>query len=175
MSKHLIALSAAALAACSAGMQPSPNEASLNEMSVSRPIEEALTASPSAGTALVESAPIEAVRVEPAPAERDPPARATRIADPSCDILVQRTPRGVRLKAIARTADPASGHYSMVVTKRGRTGSSDITQGGPFKSAGDADVSLSSAELSVEEASNYQAVLTLHVDDRQVCRRKVQS
>jgi hypothetical protein len=170
MSKHLIVLTAAALAACSAGIQPSLGEASLDERPISQPLEpqafaENLTASPSA----------EATPAEPAPPAEVKLAGAPRSTRASCDIIVQPTSHGIRLKAVARLGEPVSGHYSMVVTKRGRSGSSDITQGGPFKSSGEKDVSLSSAELSVEEASHYKAVLTLHVRDRQVCRREVRS
>jgi hypothetical protein len=174
MSKYLIALSAAALAACSAGMQPNPNETSLNEGAVSQALEEPLVASPAA-EAPAEPGPIVEERLVEERSAEERLAGAKRTTSPSCDILVQPTSHGVRLKAVARLGEAVSGRYSMVVTKRGSAGSSDITQGGPFKSSGEKNVSLSSAELSVEEASNYRAVLTLHVGDRQACRREVRS
>jgi hypothetical protein len=168
MSKHLIILTAAALSACSAALQPS--DASLNQTSLSQPVEPQAFAEN-----LTPDSPIETAPAEPARLPEEPLAAARLTKRGSCEIIVQRTSHGIRLKAVARMAEPASGHYSMVVTKRGRAGSSDITQGGPFRSSGEKDVSLSSAELSVEEASHYKAVLTLHVNDRQVCRREVRS
>ena len=172
MSKHLILLTAAALAACSAGMQPSSSEASLNEGPIPPAIAANLIASSPAEAAPAEPAPLAPASSAPVPEQKL--AGAKRTASPSCNIIVQPTSHGIRLKAIARSADRLSGHYSMVVTKRGRAGSSDITQGGPFKLNG-GEVSLSSAELSVEDAAHYQAVLTIHVGDRQVCRREVRS
>ena len=168
MSKHLIILTAAALTACSAAMKPS--DASLNQTSLSQSLDPQAFAESLTPDSPVQSAPAEPVRL---PDEPLAGAQLTKRA--SCDIIVQPTSHGIRLKAVARMAYPVSGHYSMVVTKRGRSGSSDITQGGPFKSSGEKDVSLSSAELSVEEASRYRAVLTLHVNDRQVCRSEIRS
>jgi len=173
MSKHLFLLTAAALAACSAGMQPS--DASLNQTSLSQSVAPQPIDPQAFAESLTPDSPIETAPAEPVRLPEEPLARAQLTKRASCDIIVQPTSHGIRLKAVARMADPVSGHYSMVVTKRGRSGSSDITQGGPFRSSGQKDVSLSSAELSVEEASHYRAVLTLHVKDRQVCRSEIRS
>jgi hypothetical protein len=173
MSRHLIILTAAAVSACSAAMQPS--DASLNQTSISQSVAPRPVDPQAFAESLTPDSPVQSAPAEPARLPDEPLAGAQLTRRSSCDIVVQPTSHGIRLKAVARMAYPVSGHYSMVVTKRGRSGSSDITQGGPFKSSGEKDVSLSSAELSVEEASHYRAVLTLHVNDRQVCRSEIRS
>ena len=49
-----------------------------------------------------------------------------------CDIKVVKTSHGVRITPIVRSDRFVSGEYSIVITRKGGGGSSDISQGGPF-------------------------------------------
>lgn len=110
----------------------------------------------------------------PAPAPYSAP-RAEQVRANSCDIIVQRTSHGVRLKAVANLSRPTAGDYSFVITKSGGDGSSDINQGGPLESyAGRQE--LSASEVSMERGSSYRATLKLiSPSGREICRRVVRS
>lgn len=96
----------------------------------------------------------------PEPFRNAPDDRAARV---SCEILAQRTRNGLRLEAVSSAARASS--YEFVVTKNGRSGSSDIVQGGPVPSGGGA---LSAAEI--DAGGRYRAVLRILDGRREVCR-----
>jgi hypothetical protein len=92
-----------------------------------------------------------------------------------CDVAVERTRNGVMLTALADPDRSMSGHYSFIITKSGGGNSSDIEQGGPFRSSSPGVIELSSSEISMERGSGYRATLTLTSQGREVCRRTVRS
>ena len=92
-----------------------------------------------------------------------------------CDIVVEHTPNGILLTAVADADRPMSGHYSFVITKGGGGNSSDIEQEGPFRSPDAGVIELSSSEISLERGSTYRATLKLTSQGREVCRRTVRS
>lgn len=89
-----------------------------------------------------------------------------------CDIRETRTPRGLRLEAIAEADQSVDGVYDFVITAKGSGGSSDISQGGPVAlNAGERAV-VGVAEIP---AGRYSAVLTLSDADGELCRVEQQS
>jgi hypothetical protein len=114
----------------------------------------------------------------PAPEAYVPQSPAPQLAKArgtSCNIIVQRTSNGVRLKGIADLGRAAYGDYSFVITKNGRSGSSDIDQGGPFEGRAGERIDLGASELSVGRGDGYRATLILTSGGREVCRRVVRS
>ena len=109
---------------------------------------------------------IEAPKNVAPPRSAAPAARA----DATCEILVVRTGNGVRITPVVRADGSTHGEYSLVVTKTGASGSSDISQGGPFDAARGERVKLSASEFSLERGARFRAVLTITEDGRQVCR-----
>ncbi|MDZ4760059.1 MAG: curli-like amyloid fiber formation chaperone CsgH [Alphaproteobacteria bacterium] len=93
----------------------------------------------------------------------------------SCDIRVRPTRGGVEVTGVARPGYPMSGEYDFVITRSGASGSSDITQGGPFNGRAGDDISLSSTEISLGRRDRYRAVLTLTANGREICRREIRS
>lgn len=98
------------------------------------------------------------------------PAAVQRVASFTCDIDVDRTSHGLRVTPIVRADRAMSGEYSLVITKSGGAGSSDITQGGPFDAARGQSVRLSSSEFSLERGAKFRAVLKVRSGGREVCR-----
>lgn len=88
----------------------------------------------------------------------------------TCDIEVHRTSTGVRLTPVVRSNRLLSGEFSLVVTKDGAGGSSDITQGGPFDAARGERVELSSSEFSMERGATFRAVLKVRAGGDVICR-----
>lgn len=87
-----------------------------------------------------------------------------------CDVRTTRTPHGVRFDARAfSAANPSSGEYEFVITKRDRNGASDIVQGGVYDLIAGEDQSLGSAEIGVERNGNYHARLVLRDSDGVAC------
>lgn len=107
-----------------------------------------------------------------APKNVAPPRPAVQSArtDATCEILVARTSSGVRITPVVRAHGSTHGEYSLVVTKTGASGSSDISQGGPFDAAHGERVKLSASEFSLERGARFRAVLTITEDGRQICR-----
>jgi len=112
-----------------------------------------------------------------------PPAAAPRIiapepvappaavrADFTCDIDVVRTPNGIRITPVVRADRTLNGEYSLVITKTGAAGSSDINQGGPFDAARGERVKLGASEISFERGDKYRAVLKVRANGREICR-----
>lgn len=91
-------------------------------------------------------------------------------APASCEIIVDRTGQGVRITPVIHADSAMSGGYSLVVTKSGASGSSDISQGGPFDAARGERVKLSTSEVSLERGARFRAVLTITEDGREICR-----
>lgn len=112
-----------------------------------------------------------------------PPAAAPRItapeplappavvrADFTCDIDVVRTANGIRITPVVRADRTLDGEYSLVITKTGAAGSSDINQGGPFDAARGERVKLGASEISFERGDTYRAVLKVRANGREICR-----
>jgi hypothetical protein len=111
----------------------------------------------------------EALAPEPiAPPAPAPPAVVR--ADFTCDIDVVRTPNGIRITPVVRADRTLNGEYSLVITKTGAAGSSDINQGGPFDAARGERVKLGASEISFERGDTYRAVLKVRADGREICR-----
>ncbi len=88
----------------------------------------------------------------------------------SCDIEVHRTSRGVRVTPVVHAGRSVSGEYSLVITKDGAGGSSDVSQGGPFDAAYGERVELASSEFSMERGAKFRAVLKVRAGGAEVCR-----
>ncbi len=161
MSKHFIALAAmSALAACSAGLAPEAAETS--------------------STLVFQQADL-APELEGAPVSRpEAPAYSSALPERAalakhdtnlfCDIAVVKTSRGVRITPIVRSDRSLSGEYSIVITKSGAGGSSDISQGGPFDAARGVRQTLGASEISLERGASFRAVLKVRAGGREVCR-----
>jgi hypothetical protein len=161
MSRHLIALTAViALAGCSAGM-------------TAEAVQEAY-APPEQDAELVmqlDGAPPVVVAEAPAPVHLAPPPAVVRQAESlTCDISVVKTSHGVRITPVVRSNRSLSGEYSIVITKNGGGGSSDISQGGPFDAARGVKQTLGSSEISLERGASFRAVLKVRAGGREVCR-----
>lgn len=87
----------------------------------------------------------------------------------SCDIIRTRTSHGVELRAVASSDLSAMGEYEFVITKRDRSGSSDIMQSGEFQLASGESADLGSAEISVARGGGYDARLELTSADGETC------
>jgi hypothetical protein len=88
----------------------------------------------------------------------------------SCDIDIDRTSNGIRVTPIVRADKSLAGEYSLVITKSGASGSSDINQGGPFDAARGERVRLSASEISMERGARFRAVLRVRAGGREICR-----
>lgn len=119
---------------------------------------------------LVGAPPVVVVEA-PAPARLVPPPIVVR-QDESlfCDIKVVKTSHGVRITPIVRSDRFVSGEYSIVITRKGGGGSSDISQGGPFDAPRGVKQELGSSEISLERGSSFHAVLKVRANGREVCR-----
>lgn len=103
--------------------------------------------------------------------EPAPPAVVEKVqARFSCDIDVDRTPNGIRVTPVVRAHKALSGEYSLVITKSGASGSSDISQGGPFDAARGERVRLGASEFSMERGAKFRAVLKVRAGGREICR-----
>lgn len=103
-----------------------------------------------------------------APEPVAPPA--TVQASFTCDIDVVRTANGIRITPVVRAGRSMDGEYSLVITKTGASGSSDISQGGPFDAARGERVRLGASEFSLERGASFRAVLKVRADGREICR-----
>lgn len=112
-----------------------------------------------------------------------PPAPEPRVVTPeplappavvranfTCDIDVIRTPNGIRITPVVRADRTLNGEYSLVITKTGASGSSDISQGGPFDAARGERVKLGASEIWFARGDKYRAVLKVQADGREICR-----
>lgn len=157
MTRHLISLAAiAALTACSAGVTS----------------EAQLTSAPQIPETELDGAPPVVAQLAPeAVIEAPPPVLAQAQNDSLwCDISVRRTAYGVRITPIVRSDYSVSGDYSLVITKIGKAGSSDISQGGPFDAPRSVKQELGSSEISLENGAKFRAVLKVRSGGHEVCR-----
>jgi len=171
MSKHIATLLAAtAIAACSS-----------DPRSIAEPTASATPLAQDFPAPELAPEPFEDAFAPPAPRASEPPyphpgAPLPRYSQPSsCDVIVERTRNGVVLTAVADLDRSMSGDYSFVITKSGGGNSSDIEQGGPFRSDRSGPIELSESEISLERGASYRATLTLTSKGREVCRRIVRS
>ena len=88
----------------------------------------------------------------------------------TCYIEVSRTSRGVRVTPVVHANRSLSGNFTLVVTKDGADGSSDISQGGEFDARRGERVELSSSEFSMERGAKFRAVLKVRAGGNEVCR-----
>jgi hypothetical protein len=183
MSRFFVALLAAtSIAACSSDPAPAEEQIAsadplVQDFPASQPTqsyEEALGLPPP--PLVVRPAPPASEPYYPHPGAPLPPVAAPRSSFASaCDVVVERTRNGIVLTAVADPDRSMSGDYSFVITKGGGGNSSDIEQGGPFRSTGAGAIELSSSEISLERGSSYRATLRLTSQGREVCRRTVRS
>lgn len=166
-----------AIAGCSSALsQETPNTAIVTQgdgglastFEAAPPADEPLLdgAPPVAPPVIVAEAP---PVVEPAPRAAAPEVKHVK-ARFTCDIDVDRTPSGLRVTPVVRSDRAMSGEYSLVITKSGSGGSSDISQGGPFDVGRGERVSLGSSEFSMERGATFRATLKVSADGRVVCR-----
>ena len=87
-----------------------------------------------------------------------------------CDIEVKRTSHGIRITPVVQADRAMAGEYSLVITKTGASGSSDINQGGPFDAVRNEEIALSASEFSLERGDRFRAVLKVRSGGREVCR-----
>jgi len=87
----------------------------------------------------------------------------------TCDIIRTRTSHGIELRAVASSDLSAFGEYEFVITKRDRSGSSDIMQSGEFDLANGQSAYLGSSEFSVARGGGYDARLELTTTDGETC------
>ncbi len=92
--------------------------------------------------------------------------RATGI---SCEVRLTPTSHGLRIEAMAHCVRAVAGEYELVISKSGRSGTSDTSQGGPFEASDDADVMLSASEFGVQRGDSYRANLVLRDESGVLC------
>ena len=126
------------LAGCSSAAQGAPNTAVVTQSGPD--FVESYDAPPAYAPELDGAPPIVPPPIAPtcrtACAGAAPPAVVQKVkARFSCDIDIDRTSNGIRVTPIIRADKSMAGEYSLVITKSGASGSSDISQGGPFDAA----------------------------------------
>lgn len=77
------------------------------------------------------------------------------------------------IQAVAHADRPIDGDYELVITKSGGSGSSDVTQSGPFSVVVGESVTLGSTELGAD--GRYRAVLVLRDQSGELCRQERRS
>ena len=87
-----------------------------------------------------------------------------------CDIKVVKTSHGVRITPVVRSDRSLSGEYSIIITKTGGGGSSDISQGGPFEATRGVKQDLGSSEILMERGASFRAILKVRAGGHEVCR-----
>lgn len=117
--------------------------------------------------------PSEAIaQAEPVAAPPEPVVQVATYQAPDavqCAVLLTRTSGALAIEAVASANYDFAGEYDLVVTKRGRSGSSDISQGGEIDAAAGEDVTLASSEFNFERGDRYSARLVLRDRDGVVC------
>lgn len=106
-----------------------------------------------------------------AQSETSPDLETTdRAANVSCEVRLTPTRRGLRIEAVAHSTYAVAGEYDLVISKDGPSGTSDISQGGPFEAPENSDVTLSASEFGVERGDRYRARLVLRNESGVLCR-----
>ncbi|MBP9235567.1 MAG: hypothetical protein KBF30_12900 [Hyphomonadaceae bacterium] len=161
MSRHLIAFTAVlALSGCSAVM-------------TAEAVEEAYAPSERDAELVsgLDGAPLVAIVEAPQPARIVPsPGVVRQVESLFCDIKVVKTSHGVRITPVVRSDRSLSGEYSIIITKTGGGGSSDISQGGPFEATRGVKQDLGSSEILMERGASFRAVLKVRAGGHEVCR-----
>lgn len=160
------------LAGCSSAAQEAPNTAIVTQGG-SINYAAALDGAPPVEPAPVPLAPPVVVTVAPiAPVELAVarPVVVKKVRKLSCDILVSRTLRGIRVTPVVNANRSLSGNFTLTITKDGADGSSDISQGGEFDARRGERVELSSSEFSMERGATFRAVLKVRAGGNEVCR-----
>jgi hypothetical protein len=170
---HLIS-AALVLAGCSSAAQGAPNTAVVTQSGPD--FVESFDAPPAYAPELDGAPPLIPPPITPSAEFRAPaPAPAPVVVQKvkarfSCDIDIDRTSNGIRVTPIIRADKSLSGEYSLVITKSGASGSSDISQGGPFDAARGERVRLGASEFSMERGAKFRAVLKVRAGGREICR-----
>ena len=92
-----------------------------------------------------------------------------------CDIHARPTSHGVAIQAVVNADAAVMGQYSLVITKTGASGSSDVQQSGAFSALRGERVTLGETELGLDRGDRFHAVLTLTDADGRVCRQELRS
>lgn len=98
------------------------------------------------------------------------PAVETDAANISCEVRLTPLRRGLRIEAMVRSVDAVTGEYSLVISKHGPSGTSDVSQGGSFEAPENAELALSAAEFGVARGDHYRARLVLRDESGVLCR-----
>jgi hypothetical protein len=173
MTNRIYLLAAAlVLAGCSSAAQGTPNTAVVTQSGPD--YVNSFDAPPAYAPEPDSAPPIIPPHVAPT-AELRAPAPAPVVAQKikarlSCDIDIDRTSNSIRVTPIVRADKSLAGEYSLVITKSGASGSSDINQGGPFDAARGERVRLSASEISMERGARFRAVLKVRTGGREICR-----
>lgn len=173
MTKRIYLFSAAlVLAGCSSAAQEAPNTAIITQgggaefaaqLDGAPPVEPAPV--PLAPPAVIAVAPVAPVELAVAK-----PVVVKKVQKFTCDIEVSRTSRGIRVTPVVHANRTLSGDFTLIVTKDGAGGSSDISQGGEFDARRGERVELSSSEFSMERGAKFRAVLKVRAGGNEVCR-----
>jgi hypothetical protein len=168
MTKTYMSLAALSfmMAACSAAALP--NAAA--PVATNAPVAMASPAQPA--PAIVEAPSAAPVHAAPPARRVSEPTSAPRTATlrdaVSCDVRARTTRNGFLIQAVAHADRAFNGEYELVITKSGGSGSSDVTQSGPFSAAAGETVTLGSTELGAD--GRYRALLVLRDGAGEVCR-----
>jgi hypothetical protein len=174
-STHLMMLAAmAVLAGCSSAMSEEPNTAVVTQSGpdfagaydIAPPEAPVLDGAPS--VIVPETYAAEVRAPEPAPKPKPQPVYQRGSLD--CDIDIDRTANGIRITPVVHSDRTLNGEYTLVITKDGGAGSSDISQGGPFDVSRGESVRLGSSEFSMERGASFRATLKVRANGREVCR-----
>lgn len=170
MTNRIYLISAAlVLTGCSSAAQGAPNTAFVTQGGPE--LAAAFNDAPPLYTPELDGAPPAVPPATLRAPEPAPPATVEKVqARFSCDIDVDRTPNGIRITPVVRAHKALSGEYSLVITKSGASGSSDISQGGPFDAARGERVRLGASEFSMERGAKFRAVLKVRAGGREICR-----
>lgn len=89
------------------------------------------------------------------------PIEAPRDAGLECEVRFTPTRNGLLVESIATAGYGIEGEYQLTLSKRGRNGSSEIVQGGPFELEVAGEATLSASEFNLERGDRYSANLEL--------------
>jgi hypothetical protein len=173
MTNRIYLLSAAlVMAGCSSAAQGAPNTAVVSQGGPE--FVESYDAPPADAPELDGAPPVVPPPIAPT-AELRAPAPAVVVVQKvkarfSCDIDIDRTSNGIRVTPVIRADKSMAGEYSLVITKNGASGSSDISQGGPFDATRGERVRLGASEFSMERGAKFRAILKVRAGGREICR-----
>ncbi|MGD1038812.1 MAG: curli-like amyloid fiber formation chaperone CsgH [Roseiarcus sp.] len=85
-----------------------------------------------------------------------------------CSIIQQEIGDRVQLRGRLMSRDEAQGRYSLRIVKTGPSGSSTISQGGPFSAPANTETLVGLASFNLEPGGRFTAQMSLRVGDRTV-------